>query len=88
MSQGQTYAIVVNDEINRALLDDYNHDDLMAFISDDDLTIAKDKINVLTPLMVKGLEFDNVCVMTKGMKTNEKYVCCTRALQHLFIVEG
>ncbi len=48
--------------------------------------IEKESINVFTPKTIKGLEFDVVIVIEKGMNTNDKYVSYTRALTHLVII--
>ena len=42
---------------------------------------------MLTPLLVKGLEFDVVCVLEKEMSNNEKYVSFTRALTELYVIK-
>lgn len=52
-----------------------------------DGTIAVDKVNVLTVLLAKGLEFERVIVSFPGMSKQEKYVACTRALNELYILK-
>jgi DNA helicase IV len=52
-----------------------------------DGTIAVDKVNVLTVLLAKGLEFERVIVSFSGMSKQEKYVACTRALNELYILK-
>ena len=52
-----------------------------------DDTIAIDKVNVLTVMLAKGLEFERVIVYLTGMSEQEKYVACTRALNELYILD-
>lgn len=44
------------------------------------------KISILTVENAKGLEFEAVAVIPKGMEINEQYIAYTRALDHLHIV--
>ena len=45
------------------------------------------KTNVYTVVEAKGLEFDSVYVINKGMTNNEKYIAYSRALKVLNIVQ-
>ena len=54
------------------------------YVSDDN-KVNWEKINVLTVKMAKGMEFDAVLVITKGMNNNEKYIALTRAMVNLYI---
>lgn len=49
--------------------------------------IVKNKINVMTVLESKGLEFTAVAVATAGMTPHEKYIAFTRALARLMAKE-
>ena len=44
------------------------------------------KVSIITVEMAKGLEFENVVVITDDMTINEKYISYTRALQNLIVV--
>jgi DNA helicase IV len=48
--------------------------------------IFKNKINLLTVLESKGLEFSIVAVSDKYLNNNEKYIAYTRALKELYII--
>jgi len=48
--------------------------------------ISKTKINLLTVLESKGLEFSIVAVQDKNLNLNEKYIAYTRALKELYII--
>ena len=50
--------------------------------------ICKDKINVLSVNMAKGLEFEKVVVINDNMNKNELYVSYTRALNELYIIDN
>lgn len=43
-------------------------------------------INIIPVALVKGLEFENVYVLTNGMSENEQYVSYTRALNKLHVL--
>ena len=49
--------------------------------------VMKEKINIISVNLVKGMEFETVYVYPKGMTKNEKYVAYTRALDELNIIE-
>ena len=49
------------------------------YVSDDN-KVNWEKINVLTVKVAKGMEFDAVLVITKGMNNNEKYIALTNKL--------
>ncbi len=49
--------------------------------------ISKSRVNVMTVLESKGLEFSAVAVYDRGMTENEKYIAYTRALRELAVVE-
>lgn len=49
--------------------------------------LVKNKINVMTVLESKGLEFTAVAVVKKGMTAHEKYIAFTRALSKLAVWE-
>ncbi len=49
--------------------------------------LIKNKINVMTVLESKGLEFTAVGVVQKGMTSHEKYIAFTRALSKLAVWE-
>ena len=48
--------------------------------------IHKNCYNVLTVAQAKGLEFEKVVVIEKGMSRNQLYVACTRAIRELEVV--
>ena len=48
---------------------------------------SRTKVNVMSVLESKGLEFSTVAVYDKGMTENEKYIAYTRALSELAIIE-
>lgn len=81
-----TKAIVISNEEQQELIKKYEDKHPLYFIGEDEVSIASDKINVLTPLLIKGLEFDVVCVLEKEMSNNEKYVSFTRALTELYVI--
>lgn len=58
---------------------DYN------FIDNKDVPIVKNKINVITIEMSKGMEFSKVIVIDKDMTMREKYIAYTRALNRLVV---
>ena len=46
-----------------------------------------EKINLLHVDEAKGVEYDRVYVILKGMMESEGYIACTRAMSHLIVVE-
>ena len=63
-------------------------DDSVVIVKDLDVFKNKRKINnipVFCVREIKGLEFDNVFVVTESMNRNEKYIAYTRALKKLFV---
>lgn len=82
-----TKAIVISNEEQQKLIKKYEDEFPLYFVGEDEVSIASNKINVLTPLLVKGLEFDVVCVLEKEMSNNEKYVSFTRALTELYVIK-
>lgn len=53
-------------------------------IYEDDQERSDSKINVYSVSMVKGLEFQNVLVISNNMSRSEQYIASTRALLNLF----
>lgn len=81
-------AIIVKDKniFDRYILNNYNID-LFNFVFNDTDKLVKDKINVISVLMSKGLEFEKVVVINNNMSINEMYVSYTRALNELYIIK-
>lgn len=81
-------AIIVRDRniFNRYILNNYSID-LFNFVFNDTDKLVKDKINVISVLMSKGLEFEKVVVINNNMSINEMYVSYTRALNELYIIK-
>ena len=82
----KTIAIVLTDEYQKNILLNLKSENEFFFLNENHTSIKNDSVNVLTPLSVKGLEFDVVCVFEKNMTDNEKYVSFTRALNYLFVI--
>lgn len=49
--------------------------------------VVRGKYNVIPVAFTKGLEFEKVIVIRKGMTLNEFYVACTRAISELYVVD-
>ena len=78
-------AIIVADD---TILEQLSLDDIDATIRyyNIDGIIHKNCFNVLTVAQAKGLEFEKVIVIEKGMTKNQLYVACTRAIRDLEVV--
>ena len=78
-------AIIIADE---TILDQLTFDDTNATIRyyNTEGVIHKNCFNVLTVAQAKGLEFEKVVVIDKGMTKNQLYVACTRAIRDLEVV--
>lgn len=78
-------AIIIADE---TILDQLTFDDANVAIChyNTEGIIHKNSFNVLTVAQAKGLEFEKVFVIEKGMTKNQLYVACTRAIRDLEIV--
>ena len=53
-----------------------------------DSNIERKKINIIDVSLVKGLEFEKVYVLTKGMNESELYLSFSRALNHLVVIDN
>ncbi len=78
-------AIIIADE---SILEQLTFNDEKAIIRsyNADGAIHKNCYNILTVAQAKGLEFEKVIVIDKGMTKNQLYVACTRAIRDLDIV--
>ena len=52
----------------------------------DSKEILRGIYNVIPVTMTKGLEFEKVIVVQRGMDKNQFYVACTRAISELYVV--
>lgn len=90
--KGDVDAVIVSSAIKKKfMLKKHSRlfrEEIFSFVSEDNQTISKDKINILTPREAKGLEFKRVVVVNDGMNDREKYVAYTRAIENLYVIEG
>ena len=70
-----------NDNLRSIILSILEEQDVSWYAVDDK------KLSVLSVENAKGLEFEAVVVLAKGMEINEQYISYTRALDHLCIVQ-
>jgi DNA helicase IV len=59
---------------------------LMNRLRYNDFTFSDKHINIMSVLAVKGLEFEEIMIYNDTMNQNEYYVACSRALNHLSIL--
>ncbi|MVX67303.1 hypothetical protein GKZ28_27110, partial [Clostridium chromiireducens] len=74
----------IDELINEDIIDINSQD--INLIFDENCSIKKGCINVIPINLAKGLEFEQVYVISSRMTNNEKYVAYTRALNKLYIV--
>ena len=79
-------AIIVPDEtsIKLAYADEFDKLNANYFIESKE--IIRNRYNVIPLRFTKGLEFEKVIVISKGMGKNELYVACTRAIAELYVI--
>ena len=77
--------IVKNKEIADKYLKDFNDVNNLFY---NKLDISKEKINIMSIMLAKGLEFEKVIVIEEKMTKNELYVAFTRALNELYIINN
>lgn len=89
ISQKINFAIIVkNKKIATKFLHEFNFDlNEFNIIENKNNTINKNKINIFTVEMSKGMEFSKTLVINKQMKEREKYIAYTRALNMLKIFD-
>ena len=80
-----------NDDRVAVIISDINDDYYINSETDVNYYVKTSKIvrgeyNIIPVSMVKGLEFEKVIVIKKGMRRNEFYVACTRAISELYVV--
>lgn len=87
LENSESVALVVDNLACLKNLDAFRWEDYLVVVDENEPVIVENKVNVLTPVMVKGLEFDTVAVMADSMKDNERYVSFTRALKNLYVIK-
>lgn len=84
LQKGDRGAIIVADSSDEPL--EINGFEIFDFLKEH--RIHRDAYNIIPVSMVKGLEFEKVIVIAQGMTKNQQYVACTRAINHLTVVEN
>ena len=83
ISEDDRVAVIVANDNSSVDLSTNEHD-VNSFTESKD--IVRGKYNVIPVAYTKGLEFEKVIVIRKGMTYNEFYVACTRAILELYVV--
>lgn len=84
MDEGDRVAVIVEDGFDGEV----NIPGEKVYYYNKENEIYRDSYNVIPISQAKGLEFEKVIVLTKGMSRNQLYVAFTRAINTLIVVNG